>query len=303
MNNLHINKMPKLSIIIPNFNYGNYIEETILSVINQNYANTELIIIDGGSTDNSVEIIKKYDKYINYWISEKDNGQADAINKGLKVATGKYIAFINSDDTYLENAFNTIFNSKNSFEKDFIYGDVLIGSNLANSKPNKSKNNQLQISSLVLFYYSAAYIIPSQSVFIKRDFLIKNHLNFLNENLHYCMDLDWYCRISLYNPTVYKYKEILSFYRVNSDTKTVSQNKNMKVEALKIAYKYLENIEYFNMKNFFAIRLLEISLFKIFHTSFQPKLLFLIKIILKTNFIALQDRKFLGVFKRTLLGN
>ena len=120
MNNLLLDKLPKLSIIIPNYNYGNYIEETILSVINQNYPNTELIIIDGGSTDDSIEIIKKYNKHINYWISEKDNGQADAINRGLKVATGDYVAFMNSDDTYLDNAFVNIFNNKKSVDKDVI---------------------------------------------------------------------------------------------------------------------------------------------------------------------------------------
>ena len=98
-------KLPKISVIIPNYNYGSFIEETICSVVNQNYKNLEIIVIDGGSIDNSVEILKKYNSQINYWISEKDEGQADAINKGLIAATGDYVAYLNSDDTYLPNAF------------------------------------------------------------------------------------------------------------------------------------------------------------------------------------------------------
>ncbi|MBX2931840.1 MAG: glycosyltransferase [Chitinophagaceae bacterium] len=91
---------PKISIVTPSYNQGQFIEETILSVINQNYPNLEYIIIDGGSTDNTVEIIKKYEDKITYWVSEKDNGQADAINKGIAKATGDYFCFINSDDTF-----------------------------------------------------------------------------------------------------------------------------------------------------------------------------------------------------------
>lgn len=301
MNNIHLNKLPKLSIIIPNYNYGNYIEETILSVINQNYPNTELIIIDGGSTDNSIEIIKKYNKYINYWISEKDNGQADAINRGLKVATGDYVAFMNSDDTYLENAFVNIFNNKKSLDKDFIYGDVMIGKNILESKPNKTKNNFLEISSLILFYYSAEYIIPSQSVFIKKDFLLKNRLNFLNENLHYCMDLDWYCRISQYNPTVYKYPQINAFFRINDSTKTVSQSSKMKKEALEIAFLYLTDLSKEDFKIFFSNRFIYLVLNKIYQKKIKPNLPMLILLIFKSNFIALKNIKFLGLLKNQIL--
>ncbi len=99
---------PKISIITPSFNQGKFIEQTILSIIDQNYPNLEYIIIDGGSTDNTVEIIKKYEKYITYWISEPDRGQSHAINKGLELATGDIFNWINSDDFLKPNALNEI---------------------------------------------------------------------------------------------------------------------------------------------------------------------------------------------------
>src|SRR5215217_3010154 len=87
--------LPKLTIITPSYNQAPFLERTILSVLNQNYPNLEYLIVDGGSTDASVEVIKKYEKYITWWVSEKDKGQVDAINKALKRATGDYISFQN----------------------------------------------------------------------------------------------------------------------------------------------------------------------------------------------------------------
>jgi glycosyltransferase involved in cell wall biosynthesis len=100
--------LPKITIITPSYNQGQYIEETIRSVLLQGYPNLEYIIIDGGSTDNTVDIIKKYEPWITYWVSEKDNGQSHAINKGLERATGDVFNWLNSDDFYLPNALLTV---------------------------------------------------------------------------------------------------------------------------------------------------------------------------------------------------
>ena len=97
-------KYYKFSIVIANYNYGKYLESAILSVINQNYSSKELIIIDGGSSDNSVEIIQKYQKDIDYWVSEKDQGQSDAFNKGFDKASGDYYFWLNADDFLLSDA-------------------------------------------------------------------------------------------------------------------------------------------------------------------------------------------------------
>jgi glycosyltransferase involved in cell wall biosynthesis len=99
---------PKISIVTPSYNQGRFLEETILSVLNQRYEPLEYIIIDGGSSDESVEIIRRYEKHLAFWVTEKDRGQVHALNKGFERITGNIAGFINSDDVYLPGAFNAV---------------------------------------------------------------------------------------------------------------------------------------------------------------------------------------------------
>ncbi|MBD2753315.1 glycosyltransferase family 2 protein [Spirosoma validum] len=113
----------KISIVTPNYNLGNFIERTILSVLNQSYSNFEYIIIDGGSTDQSIDIIKKYSDKLHYWVSEKDNGMYDAIQKGFERSTGDIMMWINSDDLLHPGAFENIVEVFTSFpEVEWITG-------------------------------------------------------------------------------------------------------------------------------------------------------------------------------------
>ena len=119
------NKKNLISIITVSLNAEKTIERTIKSVINQSYPNYELIIIDGGSKDGTVNILNKYNKYISYWISKKDNGIYHAMNKGIRKSSGKIIGILNSDDYYLKNALETVNTYFNKFQNiEFLFGSV-----------------------------------------------------------------------------------------------------------------------------------------------------------------------------------
>lgn len=125
---------PRISIVTPSYNQGHFIEETIRSVLLQGYPNLEYIIIDGGSTDNCVEIIKKYEQYLAYWVSEPDRGQSDALNKGFNYCSGAIYAYINSDDLYLANAFYKVSDTFISHKAiKWLASPVLVGESIDKS--------------------------------------------------------------------------------------------------------------------------------------------------------------------------
>jgi len=116
---------PKITIVTPSYNQGEFIEETIRSVLLQNYPNLEYIVIDGGSTDQTVDVIKKYEKWIDYWVSEPDRGQSDAINKGFEIATGTYGNWINSDDLLADGALLELAKHVSGHEKTLYLGTCI----------------------------------------------------------------------------------------------------------------------------------------------------------------------------------
>lgn len=157
----------KISIVMPSYNQVDFIERSILSVLNQNYPSIELIIIDGGSTDGTIEIIRKYEKYITFWISEKDQGQSDALNKGFKYCTGSIYGFLNSDDVYLPGAFkySSLVLEKN-LNKKIVFGDwlsidkkdVIIDYNYAfNFNLNHFKYEGFHLSATSMFWRSEVH--------------------------------------------------------------------------------------------------------------------------------------------------
>jgi glycosyltransferase involved in cell wall biosynthesis len=203
---------PKISIITPSFNQGKFLEETILSIISQKYPSLEFIIIDGGSTDESVEVIKKYGQHITYWISEKDNGQAEAINKGFEKATGEIITWLNSDDLYEKDALLTIGKMfAESPDVDFIFGDCLFFTENT-SYTNQININDFRAKQLGQFPYS------QPSCFYRKK-LIDNYGN-LNTALHYCLDVDLFIRFAL-NCKMRYVQKTLSRFRMHDESKTV----------------------------------------------------------------------------------
>jgi len=171
---------PRISIITPSYNQGQFLEETILSVLNQNYPNLEYIIIDGGSTDNSVEIIKKYEDRLAYWVSEKDRGQTHAINKGFKRATGDIVNWLNSDDLLEQGALKIL---AKEIEKnpaaDFYFGDFSV----IDSEGRKlfyRKSPPYQFATL----FWGRQLSSQPAVFFRRNLL--ENIGYLDENLNFC---------------------------------------------------------------------------------------------------------------------
>jgi len=116
--------LPRISIVTPSYNQGRFIEATIRSVLSQDYPNLEYIIMDGGSTDDTVEIIRRYKEKLSYWVSQKDDGAADAIAKGFRHATGDILAYLNSDDLYLPGSLHAVAAAFQQGRSDVVYGNT-----------------------------------------------------------------------------------------------------------------------------------------------------------------------------------
>lgn len=175
MKRFYMKTNPLITVITVVYNGEKYLEETILSVINQSYENIEYIIIDGGSTDGTLDIIKKYEDKIAYWVSEKDKGIYDAMNKGIKTATGEWLNFMNAGDHfYSRDILAKLFDNLNQDEYDLIYSDILFSNNkLLQCDIGKNIiNHQALIYRRVLHDEVGLYLVA-------KDLLISDYLFFM----------------------------------------------------------------------------------------------------------------------------
>jgi len=227
--------LPKISIITPSFNQGKFLEETIQSVISQDYPNLEYIVIDGGSADNSVEVIKKYESHLHFWTSEKDRGQSHAINKGFQKASGEIISWLNSDDLYLKDA---LVNAAGVFKKNpeaaLIHGKTILFGNKKKETEKGAEDFDLQLR----YFSMMPYAQPSS--FFRRKVLDEQGL--LDETLHFGMDYDLLIRIAL-NYKIEKTELLFSKYRLHEESKTMSQLEDFAVDWAKIFSKFLRTID------------------------------------------------------------
>lgn len=210
---------PRISIITPSFNQAPFLERTIRSVLDQNYLNLEYIIIDGGSTDGSVEIIKRYEPQLAYWVSEPDQGQSHAINKGLQRATGEWVGWQNSDDIYYPNALNLLV--KRIQEKpntDFVIGDV----NLIDAQDQIIRDMRYVCPSYESLL-AEGMVLTNQAAFWKRS-LHQQH-GWLNESLHYGFDYEWFLRIMSSSPRCEHVSELIGALRYHGETKSSKHQK------------------------------------------------------------------------------
>jgi glycosyltransferase involved in cell wall biosynthesis len=210
-------KMPKISIITPCFNAENYIEQTILSIIEQDYDNLEYIIIDGGSTDGTINIIKKYEDQITYWASEPDRGQSDAINKGIAKATGDIFNWINADD-YLEKGILKLI--ANEFSDNEI--DVLCTNTMLFNESGMIHRNGSDEMNLDLFTLLNSTGLNQMGMYWSMTKI--KALNGLNHAFNYSMDLDLFKRyLFTFGSKAISFRNIISgYFRMSEDSKTGS---------------------------------------------------------------------------------
>jgi glycosyltransferase involved in cell wall biosynthesis len=226
---------PYISLVTPSYNYGQFIEETIRSVLLQGYPNLEYIIIDGGSTDDTVEIIQKYQEYLTYWISEPDEGQTDAINKGYQYCTGDIFAWLNADDAYINS---TCLKSVSEFYRQ---GYQLIVGECLNVDLN---DNPVQIIQYFNGYSKPQdfnqYIkfwsfvpLPQPAVFIARE--ITNRAFPLDKTLYTIMDYQLFLRVLSHNPQSIWVKTTWVKFKYHGVNKTLKNRPEVYSEFYKIA--------------------------------------------------------------------
>jgi glycosyltransferase involved in cell wall biosynthesis len=214
------NPLPKISIITPSYNQGEYLEQTIRSVLEQHYPNLEYIIIDGGSTDESVEIIKRYAGKITYWVSEKDAGQSEALNKGLRRAGGDIVAWLNSDDWYAENTLHAVAQQWQDKPFDVLHGDAVFyygeGSSRTYTQPYGA---DCSLERLLVYWNDRQHCNPPQpSVFISKKVL--NTVGLIDEHYKLAMDYDLWLRIAQKGFSFRYVSSVLSYYRFHEDSKS-----------------------------------------------------------------------------------
>ncbi|GAB4527449.1 MAG: glycosyltransferase family 2 protein [Anaerolineae bacterium] len=209
-------ELPLVTIVTPSFNQGRFIRETIESVLSQDYPRLEYIVVDGGSTDDTLDILRSYGERI-AWVSEPDRGQSHAINKGFRRASGEILAWLNSDDTYLPGAVSaSVAFLQQHPEIDLVYGDVQPIDENGHVLRERACGKPFSLHTLLTDFW----MIPQPTAFFRRELLDK--VGLLNENLHYFLDPDLWIRIALHGKGQYL-PGLRAKGRLHKDSKTVAQ--------------------------------------------------------------------------------
>ena len=206
---------PRVSIATPSYNQGRFIEESIRSVLLQGYPDLEYIVIDGGSTDNTVEVIRRYEHWIAYWVSEPDRGQSHAINKGITRAGGDILAWLNSDDTYEPAVLQLVAQTlEPTAGTHVVFGDCRFTDEQGTLQEVYRGIDQPFVRKLC---YWRGWEVPQPTVFATRHII--EEVGLLNESLHLGLDYEWFLRMSQLHPFTHLGR-VIARYRMHSSAKS-----------------------------------------------------------------------------------
>ena len=231
-------ELPLVSVITPSYNQGVFLEATIRSVLEQSYPHIETIVIDGGSTDDSVDIIARNADRLAYWVSEPDRGQAHAINKGLHRANGSILGWLNSDDVMLPSTVGRIVDTfQNEADVDVVYGRLQRIDKAGNSVPTPIlPKDQVTFDKR---HAIGECIVNQPGSFWRRR--IMDEAGMLNEELHYALDYEYWVRLLLAGARFKRLEENVADFRLSADSKTVGQTASVAREHLAVIDRFLSD--------------------------------------------------------------